>query len=88
MQENMRDKELDIFRGITMMYIVGVIHGVYWLNLFTFKFKDLLLFEMAIIFFIMGASFSLNPKKLSISLILKRLLRCIIPFIIVYLFYF
>ena len=77
----MRDKKLDIFRGMTMIYIVGVIHGLYWLKLFNFSLKWLILFEMPIIFFIMGASFSLCPKKLSINYIIKRLFRCLIPFL-------
>lgn len=47
-----------------MMYIVGVIHTIYWLPVTENVFKSLLLFEMPVVFFITGASYTLsNPKS-------------------------
>jgi surface polysaccharide O-acyltransferase-like enzyme len=52
-----RDGNLDTLRGIMMLYVVAVIHGMYWLNSVPSNLDSLLLFEMPIIFFISGCSF-------------------------------
>jgi surface polysaccharide O-acyltransferase-like enzyme len=52
-----RDGNLDTLRGIMMLYVVAVIHGMYWLNSAPSNLGSLLLFEMPVIFFISGISF-------------------------------
>ncbi|MGL4998539.1 MAG: acyltransferase family protein [Cetobacterium sp.] len=84
----MRNKELDFIRGLTMIYIVGVIHTLYWSGLVQYKFKSLFLIEMIFIFFIMGASFSYSPKIFSIKYFLTRFFRCMTPFWIYNIFTF
>lgn len=78
----MRDKRLDYYRGIIMIYIVGVIHVLYWSGLGTFKYKSLFLVEMIYIFFITGASYSFSPMKSYKEYLLRRVERCMIPFFI------
>ena len=47
-----RDQSLDVARGAIMLYIVGLIHGVWWFNIFGLqRYGDLLLFEMPAVFF-------------------------------------
>lgn len=76
----MRNEKLDVFRGMVILYIVGVIHMLYWSGFITYKYKSLFLIEMPIIFYIMGATFILKPQKFTILYFIKRFLRCMIPF--------
>lgn len=78
----MRNEELDYYRGLVMIYIVGVIHVLYWSNMITFEYKSLFLVEMIYIFFIMGASYSFSPKKNYKKYLFKRLKRCMIAFLV------
>lgn len=75
----MRDNKLDIYRGLIMMYIIGFIHTLYWLPNFG-KYKSLFLFEMSIIFFISGVSYSLSSKKKYLDYIKTRIVRIVIPY--------
>lgn len=78
----MRDKKLDYYRGLIMIYIVGIIHILYWSGLVSFKYKSLFLVEMIYIFFIMGVSYSFSPLKNYKEYFIKRIQRCIVPFLV------
>ena len=52
----MRDRQLDILRGFTMIHIVCVIHVLWFFGLAREPLFSFLLFEMPAIFFIAGAS--------------------------------
>ena len=52
----MRDRQLDILRGFTMIHIVCVIHVLWYFGLAREPLFSFLLFEMPAIFFIAGAS--------------------------------
>ena len=55
-----RDQSLDVARGAIMLYIVGLIHGVWWFNIFGLqRYGDLLLFEMPAVFAISGFGYRL-----------------------------
>lgn len=80
----MRDRNLDFFRGIIMMYIVCIIHGICWMGyekevepIFSF-----LLFEMPVIFFISGASVSMSKNKSIWNTFKNRFIRVIVPYYI------
>ena len=55
-----RDKQLDLYRGLSMIYVVCFIHVIYWLKIGSEPILSLMLFEMPLIFFISGASLSFN----------------------------
>ena len=84
----MRNKNIDIVRGLLMLYIVAVIHGIFWLDLIPRPYSTLLLFEMPLIFLVSGYSFGLFSSntgfKLSVSGYLKylvsRLTRILVPY--------
>lgn len=84
----MRNKNIDIIRGVLMLYIVAIIHGVFWLDLIPRPYSSILLFEMPLIFLISGYSFALFSNntnfKLSLSGYLKylasRLTRLLVPY--------
>ncbi|WP_343101502.1 acyltransferase family protein [Romboutsia sp. MSSM.1001216sp_RTP31141st1_G3_RTP31141_220114] len=78
----MRDEKLDIYRGLIMMYIIGFIHTLYWFPNFGTKIKSFFLFEMAVVFFITGASYSLSNKKSYGKYIISRIPRILIPYFI------
>lgn len=83
MTDSTRDIQLDIYRSLTMIYIVCVIHVVYWFDVFEEPVKSILLFEMPIVFFISGASYSLKPRNITIhSMVISRFKRIIMPFYI------
>ncbi len=85
----MRNINIDVTRGALMLYIVVVIHGIYWLNLMPDPFKSLLLFEMPAIFMLSGYSYALFEKNTNFSLSPKhyvkfffsRISRILIPYI-------
>lgn len=55
-----RDRSLDVARGALMLYIVAVIHGVWWLNVFGGqRIGGMLLFEMPAIFAVSGYAYRL-----------------------------
>jgi peptidoglycan/LPS O-acetylase OafA/YrhL len=57
-----RNQRLDLARGLIMIYVVIIIHGVYWLGLVN-DFTPILLFEMPVIFIISGFAFALYSKN-------------------------
>ena len=59
----MRDTQLDIYRALIMVYILCVIHTMYWLADGREPYLSLMLFEMPLVFFISGASFSLSRSR-------------------------
>ncbi|WP_166240667.1 acyltransferase family protein [Paenibacillus turpanensis] len=77
-----RDRGLDIYRGLIMLYIVGVIHVLFWYNPFETTLKSFLLFEMAIIFFITGASQTYSRPKSLLSFYYTRYGRILIPYFV------
>lgn len=79
----MRDTQLDAYRSLSMMYIVCIIHLVYWMNFGDEPLKSLLLIEMPVIFFISGASLSFNKSNRTFAETLKsRIKRVLLPFYI------
>ena len=78
-----RDIQLDIYRGLSMMYVVCFIHVLYWFNIGKEPYISIVLVEMPIIFFISGASISLGNRNLGFLEYFKnRFKRVIIPYYI------
>lgn len=78
-----RDTQLDIYRALTMVYIICVIHVTYWMGFLYEPFASAILFEMSLIFFISGAALSLRTTERGIwATFLNRLKRVVIPFYI------
>lgn len=78
-----RDTQLDLYRGLSMIYVVCFIHVIYWLKLGFEPLNSLMLFEMPIIFFISGASLSINRKSRNLKkTVWNRLKRVVIPYYI------
>lgn len=85
-----RNQTLDSARGLVMLYVVAVIHGIFWLGLLPSHIGGWLLFEMPIIFIISGYAFRLsqNPTAASRPLSWRsyarhttnRLSRILIPY--------
>lgn len=84
----MRNVGLDLARGILMMYIIIIIHGVFWLNLLPRPYSSILLIEMPLIFFISGLAYSYTVKSSNITLqeyihfIKTRAARILIPYFV------
>ena len=79
----MRDEQLDVYRGFTMIYIVCVIHVMYWLHLGNEPFMSLALVEMPLIFFISGAAMAKSKSRRKILQTLwNRMKRVVFPFYI------
>lgn len=79
----MRDIQLDNYRAISMIYVVCVIHMLYWLKIGTEPFMSLTLVEMPLIFFISGASLSVSKNnKDFFTVCINRIKRVIIPYYI------
>lgn len=76
----MRDKHLDIYRGLIMIYIIGFIHVIFWAKMVEAEWKSYFLFEMAIIFFITGASHTMSKNSSLFNYYIKRIERVLIPF--------
>lgn len=79
-----RDRQLDIYRSISMIYILCVIHVVYWLWIGSEPLKSILLIEMPIIFFISGAAARLSYKdnRKFGDVLLSRFKRVLVPYYI------
>ena len=76
-----RDTQLDLYRAGVMIYIVCVIHVLYWLQIGGEPLKSLALFEMPVIFFISGAALSLSKPKRSLwRTVWNRLRRVLFPY--------
>ena len=75
--------QLDMYRGLSILYVVCFIHVLYWLNIGEQPFMSMVLFEMPVIFFISGASlsFSKNPRPVKKTL-KSRFYRLLLPYYI------
>ena len=82
-QKQKRDLRLDACRAYIMIYIVCVIHVVYWLDLGSEPLRSVLLFEMPLIFFVAGAAQSLRrgePLPPLRRFVAGRARRVLLPF--------
>lgn len=59
-----RIHNLDTARGILMLYIVGIIHGLFWLKLIPQWASSLMLFEMPAIFIVSGYAYFLYENSM------------------------
>jgi peptidoglycan/LPS O-acetylase OafA/YrhL len=59
-----REHALDIVRGMLLLYIVFIIHGLFWLNLLPQWASSLLLFEMPAIFIVSGYAYCFYENAL------------------------
>ncbi len=76
-----RDVQLDIYRALSMIYILCVIHVAYWLDAVPEPFASVLLFEMPVIFFISGAALSVSKKRKKFtSVVTNRAKRVLLPY--------
>lgn len=75
----MRDTQLDVYRGLAMVYIVCFIHVLYW-QAMPMPYKCYFLVEMPVIFFIAGASFRLSAPKGDKALVVSRFKRVFWPY--------
>ena len=79
----MRDRQLDIYRALLMMYIPCVVHTAYWLADAREPLLSLILVEMPLIFFIAGASLSVSRARRGLlQTITGRLKRVVLPYYI------
>lgn len=80
----MRDRNLDIYRGAIMIYVTCFVHLMYWegvsMGIFESERVSFILFEMPVIFYIVGASYSLSRKKPYWEYIRSRVKRVVIPY--------
>ena len=84
----MRNKTVDVIRGLLMLYIVGIVLGVFWLELIPRPFSSILLFEMPLIFLVSGYSFALFSSNTGFQLsfpgyfkyLVSRLIRVLVPY--------
>lgn len=77
-----RDRQLDCYRALIMVYIVCVIHTTYWFNIGNETIISLALFEMPVIFFIAGAAQSFKKAHDFKTTIINRTKRILIPYYI------
>ena len=83
-----RNTRVDVARGFLMLYIIAVIHGIYWLQLIGGSARSILLFEMPCIFFLSGYSYSLaqaagvqiNSVRRYCEYLLQRAVRILVPY--------
>lgn len=54
-----RNLRIDVARGMLILYIITIIHGIYWIKYFNGPWKSIVLLEMPCIFFISGFSYAL-----------------------------
>lgn len=79
----MRDRQLDIYRALLMMYIPCVVHTAYWLADGREPLLSLILIEMPLIFFIAGASLSASTSRRNLlQTIVGRFRRVVAPYYI------
>lgn len=78
-----RDNQLDIYRGISMIYVVCFIHVLFWFHIGKEPYISIALIEMPVIFYISGASLSLsNGNKNLCETFMNRFKRVIFPYYI------
>lgn len=76
-----RDIQLDMYRGLVMIYILCVIHVAYWLGLAAEPWRSVILFEMPVIFFISGASVSVASARHDLKgTVWSRFRRVLLPY--------
>lgn len=86
-----RNPDIDVVRGLLMLYIVFIIHGFFWLKLVPEMLRSALLFEMPLIFIISGYAFNLAEAnkmakepptgfKQYLKFMLARLSRILLPY--------
>ncbi|MDD1616094.1 MAG: hypothetical protein CG439_1213 [Methylococcaceae bacterium NSP1-2] len=87
-----RNQSVDVVRGLLMLYIVFIIHGLFWLDLLPEIISSIFLFEMPLIFIISGYAFNLAEAykkktdsspvtgKLYLKFMLARSLRILLPY--------
>ena len=78
----MRDEQLDIYRGLTMIWILCILHVSCYFALFTNYIIDLIMFEMPVLFFISGAALTYTKDKPFKIQLKNRFKRIYLPFII------
>lgn len=80
----MRDLQLDNYRALIMLYMVCIIHVLYWLmNAGEPVLTFVLWFEMPIIFFVSGAAQSVSPGRHGLlGTVINRLKRVVVPYYI------
>lgn len=77
----MRDRQLDIYRALLMMYIPCVVHTAYWLADGREPLLSVILVEMPLVFFIAGASLSVSRSHRSLlPTIIGRFKRVVVPY--------
>lgn len=82
-QTTPRDRNLDIYRGCIMIYIVGIIHILtIYISWYESNAATLLLIEMPVVFYISGAAYSLSKKKNYPQYIWSRIKRIVMPYYI------
>lgn len=83
-ESKLRDDRLDIYRGFFMIYILSVVHLIYWLRIeFIAPYiKGLFLIEMPIVFYVSGWAFSISSKKIYLKYLANRLKRILTPYYI------
>lgn len=78
-----RDTQLDIYRALSIMYVICVTHVLFWLNIGSEPMLSLVLIEMPLIFFISGAALSLKESPYGIfTMFWNRFKRVVMPFYI------
>ena len=78
-----RDVQLDLFRGLIMIYILCVIHVAYWLSASIEPYNSLILFEMPLIFFVSGAALQVSNNNRSVARqLINRVKRVLVPYYI------
>ena len=77
-----RDHALDFFRACLLVYVVCLIHPVYWLKTGGEPFKSLILFEMPLIFFVAGAAAGVAgySGRPFLGVLKSRVWRIVMPF--------
>lgn len=84
----MRQSRIDVARGLLMLYIIAIVHAMYWLNIYDGPEKSFILFEMPCIFFISGYAYALSLRgggavltaRGYVQYVKKRVERILIPY--------
>lgn len=78
-----RDVQIDVYRGLIMIYIICVVHVAWWLQMLDEPWRSLLLFEMPVIFFLSGATMYVTDNRHPFrENLLNRSKRVLIPYYI------
>jgi peptidoglycan/LPS O-acetylase OafA/YrhL len=89
-----RNGAVDAARGLLILYIIVVIHGLFWLNLLPQAISSWLLFAMPAIFVVSGYSYALYERSRAdqgenqwrasyyFAFLLHRLIRILLPYFV------